>query len=137
MIIAITYLLFQRSGTASQTMPVTFLLLLGFGCGFAGKFCIDTLGGSGNHWLFYWELLCLVHFFANIWTSVLFVILHGPVTVTNNSTSRKLFPYWFRRRVVFYPAVFVLPLLCGLMPFAGPFEWFEHFASVLANDVSE
>ncbi|CAN4125567.1 unnamed protein product [Withania somnifera] len=64
LILAIAYLLLQRSATSNQTMPVTFiLLLLGVGCGFAGKFCIDTLGGSGYHWLIYWETLCLLHFF--------------------------------------------------------------------------
>ncbi|GJT93426.1 hypothetical protein Tco_1082271 [Tanacetum coccineum] len=128
-VVALTYLLIQRSGTTNQTMPITFLLLLlGVGCGFAGKFCIDTLGGSGNHWLFYWEFLCLVHFFANVCTSMLFVILHGPVTVTGGSMGHVLFPYWLRR-LAFYAIVLVyLPLLCGLMPFAGPGEWLEHFS---------
>lgn len=134
MIIAITYLLIQRSGSANQTMPVTFiLLLLGVGCGFAGKFCIDTLGGSGTVWLIYWEVLCLVHFFANIWTSMLFRILHGPVTVVDRSMGRKLFPYWFRRMVFYAVLLVYLPLLCGLMPFAGPVEWVEHFASRVVN----
>ncbi|KVI08528.1 protein CPR-5 [Cynara cardunculus var. scolymus] len=137
MIIVITFLLIKRSGTTNQTMPVTFiLLLLGVGCGFAGKFCIDTLGGSGNHWLVYWEVLCLVHFFANVCTSMLFFILHGPVTVTERSVSSKLFPYWFRR-FVFYAMVLVwLPLLCGLIPFAGPGEWLEHFGSLIESRVS-
>jgi hypothetical protein len=52
MIGEITLLLIQRSAATNQTMPITFImLLLGVGCGYAGKFCIDTLGGSGNHWL--------------------------------------------------------------------------------------
>ncbi|KAM0056073.1 hypothetical protein Hdeb2414_s0006g00215501 [Helianthus debilis subsp. tardiflorus] len=138
MIIGITCLLIQRSGTANQTMPVTFiLLLLGVGCGFAGKFCIDTLGGSGTHWLLFWELLCLVHLFANVCTSMLFTLLHGPVTTVDRSMSHKLFPYWFRR-VVFYAAMLVyLPLLCGLMPFAGVGEWLYHFASLVTDGVSE
>ncbi|PWA78171.1 hypothetical protein CTI12_AA217790 [Artemisia annua] len=138
MIVALTYLLIQRSGTTNQTMPITFLLLLlGVGCGFAGKFCIDTLGGSGNHWLFYWEFLCLVHFFANVCTSMLFVILHGPVTVTGGSMGHMLFPYWVRR-LAFYAIVLVyLPLLCGLMPFAGPGEWLEHFSGLVVGRVDE
>lgn len=130
-IIAITYTLLIKSGTTNQTMPVTFLLLLlGVGCGVAGKFCIDTLGGSGYWWLFFWEVLCLVHFFSNVCTSMLFYILHGPVTtVSDGSMGGKLFPYWFRR-LVFYAVVSVcLPLLCGLIPFAGPVEWFEHLWS--------
>ncbi|KAI3798552.1 hypothetical protein L1987_33829 [Smallanthus sonchifolius] len=138
MIIAIIILLIQRSGTMNHTMPVTFiLLLLGVGCGFAGKFCINTLGGSGNHWLLFWEILCLVHLFANICTSTLFLILHGPVTVVDQSPRRMVFPYWFRR-VVFYATLLVcLPLICGLVPFAGVGEWLEHFASLVVSHVSE
>lgn len=138
MISAIAFLFIQRSGTANQTMPITFIfLLLGVGCGFAGKLCIDTLGGSGNHWLVFWELICMVHLFANICTSMLFVILHGPVTVVDQSTSHKLFPYWLRR-VVFYTLLLAyLPLFCGLMPFAGPGEWLEHFASLVVSSESE
>ncbi|KAJ0703921.1 hypothetical protein HanPI659440_Chr14g0556861 [Helianthus annuus] len=137
MIIAIIFLLVQRSGTMNQTMPVTFiLLLLGVVCGFAGKFCIDTLGGSGAHWLLFWEILCLVHLFASLCTSMLFLILHGPVTVVDQSTTRMVFPYWLRR-VVFYVALFLLPLLCGLAPFAGVGEWLKHFVSLVVGRVSE
>ncbi|KAI7730106.1 hypothetical protein M8C21_033312 [Ambrosia artemisiifolia] len=138
MIIAIVFLLVQRSGTMNQTMPVTFiLLLLGIGCGFAGKFCIDTLGGSGTHWLFFWEIICVVHLFANLCTSTLFLILHGPVTVVDQSSTRMVFPYWFRR-VVFYAALLVyLPLICGLIPFAGVGEWVEHFVSLVVGRVSD
>nr|GFB49425.1 protein CPR-5 [Tanacetum cinerariifolium] len=51
---------------------------------------------------------------------MLFVILHGPVTVTGGSMGHVLFPYWLRQ-LAFYAIVLVyLPLLCGLMPFAGP-----------------
>ncbi|KAI3794547.1 hypothetical protein L1987_37179 [Smallanthus sonchifolius] len=138
LIIAITFLLIQRSGTMNHTMPVTFiLLLLGVGCGFAGKFCIDTLGGSGNHWLLYWEILCLVHLFANICTSMLFFILHGPVTVIDQSPRRMVFPYWFRRVVFYATLLLYLPLICGLVPFAGVGEWLEHFASLVVSRVSE
>ncbi|XP_071735460.1 protein CPR-5 [Rutidosis leptorrhynchoides] len=138
MILAITFLLIQRSGTANQTMPITYiLLLLGIGCGFAGKFCIDTLGGSGTHWFVYWEVLCLVHLFANSYISMLFVILHGPVKVTNQLTSRKFIGYRFRRFVFYFAVLLGLPLLCGLMPFAGPREWLEHFGSLVMNSVSE
>ncbi|CAI9271901.1 unnamed protein product [Lactuca saligna] len=138
MIGAITYVLLRRSGSTNQTMPITFiLLLLGGVCGVAGKFCIDTLGGSGYRWLIYWEVLCLVHFFSNVCTSMLFRILHGPVavTVTDGSISSKLFPYWFRR-LVFYAVVLVyLPLACGMIPFAGPVEWFRHFGSIVMGRV--
>ncbi|GJR10713.1 hypothetical protein Tco_0793365 [Tanacetum coccineum] len=129
---------YKSFGTTNQTMPITFLLLLlGVGCGFAGKFCMDTLGASGNYWPFYWEFNCLVHFFANVFTSMLFIILYGPVTVTGGSMGHVLFPYWLRR-LAFYAIVLVyLPLLCGLMPFAGPGEWLEHFSGLLVSGVDE
>ncbi|XP_051117368.1 protein CPR-5 isoform X2 [Andrographis paniculata] len=133
MIVAITFLLLQRSSASHQTMPVTFLLLLGIGCGYAGKFCIDTLGGSGCDWLMYWEALCLLHFFANTFSSALYFILNGPILVAERMehmtrTTATMFPYWMRR-TLFFTTLIVLPLLCGLMPFASPPEWFDHFSS--------
>lgn len=132
LILSIAYLLLQRSATSNQTMPVTFiLLLLGVGCGFAGKFCIDTLGGSGYRWLIYWETLCLLHFFSNVCISTLFLILNGPVTVSEKSMSDRRFPYWIRRSMFYTTVLLILPLLCGLMPFAGPGEWKDHFSSLV------
>ncbi|XP_009593331.1 protein CPR-5 [Nicotiana tomentosiformis] len=134
LILAIAYLLLQRSVTSNQTMPVTFiLLLLGVGCGFAGKFCIDTLGGSGYHWLIYWETLCLLHFFSNVCISTLFLILNGPVTVSEKSTRDTRLPYWMRRSVFYTTLLLFLPLLCGMMPFAGPGEWKDHFSSLVMD----
>lgn len=129
MVLGIAFLLIQRSGTAKQTMPITFiLLLLGIVCGLAGKLCVDTLGGNGYHWLLYWEVLCFIHFFANIWISALFFILHGPITGSQVSTGKStFFPYWIRRFLFYATSVLLLPLLCGLMPFAGPGEWKDHF----------
>ncbi|PIN12028.1 hypothetical protein CDL12_15363 [Handroanthus impetiginosus] len=127
MIIAIVVLLIQRSSTSQHAMPVTFiLLLLGVACGCAGKFCIDTLGGSGNHWLICWEALCLLHFLAYVFRSILFDILHGPITVAQRVEPNTVFPYWMRR-VLFYGTSLFIPLLCGFMPFATPWEWFDHF----------
>ncbi|KAG6384921.1 hypothetical protein SASPL_153744 [Salvia splendens] len=129
MIAAIAFLLIQRSSSSHQTMPVTvILLLLGVGCGYAGKFCIDTLGGSGNHWLFYWEALCLLHFFSNTFNSTLYIILNGPIIVAERVDHNHGFPYWMRR-LLFYATLLFLPLLCGLMPFASPLDWFKHFTS--------
>lgn len=134
LILAIAYLLLQRAATSNQTMPVTFiLLLLGFGCGFAGKFCIDTLGGSGYRWLIYWETLCLLHFFSNVCISTLFLILNGPVTVSEKSRRDGNFPYWMRRSMFYTTLLIILPLLCGLMPFAGPGEWKDHFSSLVLD----
>ncbi|KAL3728799.1 hypothetical protein ACJRO7_033388 [Eucalyptus globulus] len=123
MILTVAYLLLQRSTTSNQTMPVTFLLL-GLACGFAGKLCVDTLGGSGYHWLFFWETLCFLHFLSNIWTSRLFIILHGPVPAPQGMRrDAVMVPYWVRQ-ILFYAAVLIfLPLICGLIPFASPVEW--------------
>ncbi|XP_062007093.1 protein CPR-5 isoform X1 [Rosa rugosa] len=134
MIFAIAYLILQRSAVSKQTMPVTFIvLLLGIACGWAGKFCVDTLGGSGYHWLIYWETLCLVHFFCNVFTSVLFHILHGPIDVSPGTKGNSIFPYWIRR-LVFYGITFLfLPLLCGLLPFASLAEWKHHFLLLVAD----
>ncbi|GLU13190.1 hypothetical protein SLE2022_298350 [Rubroshorea leprosula] len=132
MILTIAYLLLQRSATIKHTMPITFiLLLLGIACGLAGKFCVDTLGGSGYHWLFYWEILCLLHFFSNVWTSAFFFILHGPVNVSQGIKSSTILPYWIRRLLFYSSMLLFLPLLCGLMPFASPGEWKDHFKQVV------
>ncbi|XP_031388497.1 protein CPR-5 isoform X2 [Punica granatum] len=130
MILAIAYLLLQRSSCSNQTMPVTFLLLLlGVACGFAGKLCVDTLGGSGFHWLLVWEVLCLVHFFANMFTSVLFLVLHGPVDAALEPKGRAvLIPYWTRRILFYAMVVLFLPLLCGLIPFGSASEWKDHIS---------
>ncbi|XP_038883325.1 protein CPR-5 isoform X2 [Benincasa hispida] len=137
MILAIAYLLLQRSATSNQAMPVTFIvLLLGVACGFAGKLCIDTLGGSGLHWLMIWETLCLLHLFANIFTSALFLILHGPIEVSQRKNCHVILPYWFRR-VVFYTLLLVfMPLLCGLIPFAGVGEWKDHFSLLVTEMIA-
>ncbi|MFQ6654125.1 hypothetical protein Gotur_025225 [Gossypium turneri] len=137
LILAVAYLLIQRSGTSNQTMPVTFiLLLLGIGCGLAGKFCVDTLGGNGYYWLFYWEILCFLHFLANVFTSMLFIILHGPVNISQR-TSSTLLPYWIRRSLFYSIMLVILPLLCGLMPFAGLFEWKDHFLQLVLDNGEE
>ncbi|KAK9272132.1 hypothetical protein L1049_002502 [Liquidambar formosana] len=134
MILAIAYLLLQRSASSKQTMPVTsILLILGVACGFAGKLCVDTLGGSGYHWLLYWEALCLLHFFSNICPSALFLVLYGPVTVSQGAKGSVIYPYWIRRFQFYAVVLLFLPLFCGLMPFASPGEWKDHF-SLLVTD---
>lgn len=137
MIVAIAYLLLQRSASSKQTMPVTFIiLLLGVVCGVAGKFCVDTLGGSGYHWLLYWEALCLLHFVSNICTSALFLLLHGPITVSQGAKGNTMIPYWIRRTLFYAAILLFLPLLCGLMPFASPGEWKDRFLLLLADSLS-
>ncbi|XP_021301073.1 protein CPR-5 [Herrania umbratica] len=127
-ILAVAYLIVQRSAISKQTMPVTFImLLLGIACGLAGKFCVDMLGGNGYFWLVYWEILCLLHFLSNVFTSVLFIILHGPVNVSQAVRERPLLPYWIRRSLFYSIILLILPLLCGLMPFASLSEWKDHF----------
>nr|XP_019708641.1 protein CPR-5 isoform X2 [Elaeis guineensis] len=128
MILSVAYLVFQRSAMAGSTMPVTFiLLLLGVVCGFAGKFCVDTLGGNGYCWLLYWEGLCLLHFFANVFPSALYRILYGPVSVSRGAKVVRL-PYWIRRYTFYGNLLLVLPTLCGLLPFASIHEWKDHFS---------
>lgn len=132
-ILAVAYLVLQRSVATRHTMPITFvLLLLGAFCGFAGKFCVDSLGGNGYVWLTYWETLCSLHFCANVFTSSLYTILHGPITVSQENKDREIFPYWIRR-VLFYKLLILLPLLCGLMPFATPGEWMGHFTQLFID----
>ncbi|CAI8619018.1 unnamed protein product [Vicia faba] len=128
MIFAIAYLLIMRSTAVSETMPVTFiLLLLGVACGYFGKVCIDTLGGSGSLWLLYWEILCMVHFLSIVFTPTLFKILHGPVAASQQTKQNIILPYWFRRFWFYATLLVFLPLFCGLMPFAGVSQWKDHF----------
>jgi hypothetical protein len=131
MIIIVAYLLFQRSTTlSSQTMPITFIvLMLGIGCGYCGMMCIDTLGGSGYIWLLYWEILCLVHFLSICWTSALYTILHGPITTLQTMKRNTILRYWIRRFLFYAVLLVVLPLCCGLMPFASLGQWKDHFMS--------
>lgn len=134
MVLAIAYLLLQRSTASNQAMPVTFIvLLLAVACGFAGKLCIDTLGGSGNRWLLHWEILCSLHLFSNLWISVLFRILHGPL-VSKGKKSYPCIPYWIRRCLFYGATCLFLPLLCGFLPFAGLGEWKDHFSSLVLDD---
>ncbi|XP_058186430.1 protein CPR-5-like isoform X2 [Rhododendron vialii] len=129
MILAITYLLLLQSSVSSQTMPVTFILILGVACGFAGKLCIDTLGGSGYHWLLYWEVLCLSHFFSSVRTSDLFHVLYGPISVSHGGAMEKtMFPYWIRRFFCYAIVLLLLPMIRGLVPFASPAEWKDHLS---------
>ncbi|CAI0554647.1 unnamed protein product [Linum tenue] len=124
MILSVAYLLLQRSTTSQRsTMPITFiLLLLGVMCGFAGKLCVDTLGGDGLHWLFFWETICSLHFLANMFTSTVYRVLCGSLDVSTGGSRpcRRiiLWPYWFRRVVFYTILLLVLPLCCGLLPFA-------------------
>ncbi|XP_058786588.1 protein CPR-5 isoform X2 [Vicia villosa] len=131
MIIVVAYLLFQRAATlSSRTMPVTFILLmLCIGCGYCGKLCTDTLGGSGNVWLLYWEILCLLHFAFICWTPALYRILHGPIEVMQTKEGNTIFRYWIRRLLFYVILLVVLPLCCGLMPFASLAQWKDHFMS--------
>lgn len=134
MILVVAYLLFQRSSSSRQTMPITFIVLfLALFCGLAGKICVDTWGGSGYLWLVYWETLCLLHFVCNICTSTSYFILHGPLTVSPGMKHNTRVPYWIRRVMFYGTLLFFLPLLCGLHPFAGLGKWKDHFLLQLSN----
>ncbi|ERN08296.1 protein CPR-5 isoform X1 [Amborella trichopoda] len=134
MVLAIAYLLLQRSGSSRQTMPLTFILiLLGVFCGFAGKLCVDGLGGSGYWWLAYWEVLCALHLFANCFTPALYFILNGPIAISFRKKEKVRIPYWIRV-FVFYSCILVIhPVLCGLVPFASLHDWKDHFSTLWAH----
>lgn len=132
LILSVAYSAFLRSSISGAAMPVTFILiLLGTACGAAGKFCVDTLGGSGYTWLLYWETLCLLHFLAGVFPSTLYQILHGPVIISPKD-GKVMMPYWVRRSAFYAILVMILPGLSGLMPFASLYEWGEHLVSKLA-----
>jgi hypothetical protein len=131
MILTIAWLAFQRSAVTGISMPVTFnLILLGVICGFTGRFCTDTLGGNGNIWLIYWEVLCSIHLLGNCYPSVLYHILHGPISVSD-SKEVGWFPYWIRRCMFYAMLGFIIPALTGLLPFASLLDWKNHFAEQL------
>lgn len=132
MILAIAYTIFQRSASSTTTMPVTFIVvLLGALCGLCGKLCVDTLGGSGYHWLIYWEMICMLHFFANVFPSAFYLILYGPVAVSEVASSARC-PYWLRRYSFYTLVLLILPTSCGLLPFASVDEWKVHFTEKFA-----
>ncbi|XP_078433211.1 CPR5 protein [Wolffia australiana] len=131
MILSVAYSAFLRSSSTGTAMPVTFIIIiLGAICGAAGKFCVDTLGGSGNCWLFYWETLCLLHFMVNAFPGIIYWVLHGPVIITVHDR-RIVMPYWIRKSAFFGTLVLVLPVLSGLIPFASLSEWEDHLVSKL------
>lgn len=127
--------LLRKSVTSnSQAMPATILIVvLGGICGFAGKFAVESMGGSGYHWLLLWEIFCLVHTAATCFTSTLYRILNGvPRSATGKSHRQPYFmrPWW--RRFWFHCiVVLVLPILAGLLPFAH----FREIVEVLSSNV--
>uniref|UniRef100_A0A0D9V9K1 CPR5-1 n=1 Tax=Leersia perrieri TaxID=77586 RepID=A0A0D9V9K1_9ORYZ len=135
MILAIAWLAFQRSATTGSNMPITFnLILLGIMCGFAGRFCTNTLGGDGNTWLMYWEVLCFIHLLGNLFPSFLRHILHGPVSVSDREQGLWL-RYWVRRCLFYAVAGLIIPVLTGLLPFASLSDWKNHFAEEIKSFV--
>ncbi|XP_037452340.1 protein CPR-5-like [Triticum dicoccoides] len=126
MILLIGWLIFQRSAMTGPNMPITFnLVLLGGVCGFVGRFCVDTLGGDGNVWLVFWEILCAIHLLGNTYPSLLYRGLYGPISVTHRPKALGL-PYWVRRYIFYAVLSLVLPCLAGLLPFASLSDWREH-----------
>ncbi|CAK8562498.1 unnamed protein product [Lathyrus sativus] len=109
-------------------MPDTFiLLLLGDACGYCGKVCIDTLGGTSSLWLLYSEVLCMVHFLSIVFTPTLFKILHGSVAASQQTKQNIILPYWFRRFWFYGTSLMFLPLFCGVTPFADVNQRIDHF----------
>ncbi|XP_031492113.1 protein CPR-5 [Nymphaea colorata] len=123
----VAYLLLRQSCSSGQAWRITFIIImLGVFGSISGKLCVDGLGGSGNCWLCYWCILCLLHAVANFFTPALHYALNGPVAISQ-SAEKVWFPYWLRRSI-FYSCIFmILPMLCGLMPFASISDWGQHF----------
>uniref|UniRef100_A0A0E0K5Q4 Uncharacterized protein n=1 Tax=Oryza punctata TaxID=4537 RepID=A0A0E0K5Q4_ORYPU len=125
MILLIAWLIFQRSAMTGPNMPITFnVMLLGVLCGSVGRFCVDTLGGDGNIWLFFWEILCFIHLFGNSRPSLLYRMLYGPISVTDRTKAADL-PYRVRRYTFYTVLSVILPCLAGLLPFASLSDWKE------------
>ncbi|XP_052141403.1 protein CPR-5-like [Oryza glaberrima] len=125
MILLIAWLIFQRSAMTGPNMPITFnVMLLGVLCGSVGRFCVDTLGGDGNVWLFFWEILCFIHLFGNSRPSLLYRMLYGPISVTDRTKASDL-PIRVRRYTFYTVLSVILPCLAGLLPFASLSDWNE------------
>lgn len=116
--------LLRKSVTSSsQAMPATILLIvLGGLCGFAGKFAVDSMGGSGYHWLLVWESLCVIHASTAFFTPYLYWLLNGaPRHTLDKQRQYYLLNPWVRRLLFHGCLVLVLPAMAGLLPFA-PFR---------------
>uniref|UniRef100_A0A0D9YYR6 Protein CPR-5 n=1 Tax=Oryza glumipatula TaxID=40148 RepID=A0A0D9YYR6_9ORYZ len=117
--------IWHRSAMTGPNMPITFnVMLLGVLCGSVGRFCVDTLGGDGNVWLFFWEILCFIHLFGNSRPSLLYRMLYGPISVTDRTKASDL-PYRVRRYTFYTVLSVILPCLAGLLPFASLSDWNE------------
>lgn len=126
MILLIAWLILQRSAMTGSNMPITFnVMLLGVLCGFVGRFCVDTLGGDGNVWLVFWEIICCIHLLGNSCPSLLYRVLYGPISVGHRTKVVGL-PYWVRRYIFYAVLSLILPCLAGLLPFASLSDWTEH-----------
>lgn len=122
--------------STSQARPTTIIiLLLGLICGCAGKFSVDTLGGSGFHWLVQWEVFCLLHAFSVYFPASLYWILNGPASSpVGIKKNRRLFPSVIRK-FLFHTILLGLPVMAGLTPFASIREWAEHISFVVFDNV--
>lgn len=122
--------------STSQVRPTTIIvLLLGLVCGCAGKFSVDTLGGSGFHWLVQWEIFCLLHVFCTSCPASLFQILNGPASIHVGIEKKpRWFPLWIRK-FAFHTVLLVLPVMAGLTPFAPIREWAEHISLFIFDNV--
>ena len=140
--------LLRKSVTSSsQAMPATILIIiLGGLCGIAGKVAVDSMGGSGRHWLLTWEIFCSIHTAATCFAPFLYWVLNGtPPSIISSSSSaaggkgqRRKFhlvtiPPWLRRSMFHICMVLVLPVLAGLLPFATVREIVRVFGSGFHN----
>lgn len=47
---------------------------------------------------------------------------------SKGAKEKMMFPYWIRRFLFYSIVLLILPMICGLVPFASPAEWKDHFA---------
>eukprot|EP01018_Ginkgo_biloba_P038938 Gb_37504 [translate_table: standard] len=131
-------LLRHTAASSSQAMPTTIIMIvLGGICGLAGKFSVDSLGGSGFHWLVLWEVLCFLHALSACFTPSLFRILNDPASSPVGIRKRALIPPWIRKFVFHTILLLVLPVTAGLTPFASTRDWAKHFSLIIFDHVFE
>jgi hypothetical protein len=69
----------------------------------------------------------LIQLPGNGYPSILYRILHDPITTTRGNDVGWL-PYWVRRCIFYAVLGFVVPAFTGLLPFASVSDWKDHFS---------
>ncbi|KAJ0096288.1 hypothetical protein Patl1_27479 [Pistacia atlantica] len=103
-------------------------------------FCRQALHRhSGWKWILLAHMLgdsLLAAFLRKCLYITIFIILHGPVEISQGMKGKTVVPYWARRSVFYATLLLFLPLICGLMPFATLNEWKDHFSVLILDPQS-